>query len=48
MQLHFGLGWSNTADLAEICWLSGLVERFESVQGDRFLTAKEGMGLSEQ
>ena len=48
MRLHFGIGESDTADLVEIRWPSGLIERFENVEGDRFLTAKEGMGLTEQ
>ena len=48
MRLHFGIGESDTADLVEIRWPSGLIERFENVEGDRFLTVKEGMGLTEQ
>lgn len=48
MRLHFGLGQSDMADLVEIRWPSGFVERFENVRGNRFLTATEGMGLREQ
>lgn len=48
MRLHFGIGQSDTAELVDIRWPSGLEERFENVQGNRFLTAMEGMGLSEQ
>ena len=46
MRLHFGLGDSTKADLVEIRWPSNLVEKFKDVQGDRFLVAKEGEGLS--
>ncbi|HIE28662.1 TPA: CRTAC1 family protein [Candidatus Poribacteria bacterium] len=47
MRLHFGLGKATVADLVEIRWPSGLVERFEGVKANRFLKAKEGEKLSE-
>jgi len=47
VRLHFGLGKAEKADLVEIRWPSGLIERFESVKANRFLIAKEGVGLSE-
>lgn len=46
MRLHFGLGQSTAAELVEIRWPSGLVERFKNVEGNRFLMATEGEGLS--
>jgi hypothetical protein len=45
MRLHFGLGQAVLADLVEIRWPSGLVERFEGVKANQFLIAKEGEGL---
>ena len=48
MRLHFGLGKSEQADLVEIRWPSGLVERFEGVKANQFLSAKEGVGLIKQ
>jgi hypothetical protein len=47
MRLHFGLGEAKKADLVEIRWPGGLVERFENVNANQFLMAKEGEGLSE-
>jgi len=47
MRLHFGLGEASVATLVEIQWPSGLIERFENVQADRFLRAVEGNGLAE-
>ncbi|MBI1929660.1 CRTAC1 family protein [Candidatus Poribacteria bacterium] len=46
MRLHFGLGDASVADLVEIRWPSGTVERFEGVKADQFLKAKEGEGLT--
>ncbi|MBM3238040.1 CRTAC1 family protein [Candidatus Poribacteria bacterium] len=45
MRLHFGLGEATSADLVEIRWPSGLVERFEGVKANQFLKAKENEGL---
>ncbi|MFQ6040554.1 MAG: CRTAC1 family protein [Candidatus Poribacteria bacterium] len=47
MRLHFGLGEATVADLVEIRWSSGLVNRFEGVKANRFLKAKEGEKLIE-
>ena len=44
MRLHFGLGEASEADLVEIRWPSGLVERFEGVKANQFLKAIEGEG----
>ena len=44
MRLHFGLGEASQADLVEIRWPSGLVERFEGVKANQILKAKEGDG----
>ena len=41
-RLHFGIGSAVEVDSLLIRWPSGLVERFESVQADRFLTVREG------
>ena len=41
-RLHFGIGSVVEVDSLLIRWPSGLVERFESVQADRFLTVREG------
>jgi len=46
MRIHFGLGQAAQADLVEIRWPSGLVERFKKVKANQFLRAKEGEGLS--
>ena len=44
MRLHFGLGETSQADMVEIRWPSGLVERFESVKANQILKAIEGEG----
>jgi len=41
-RLHFGLGKARTVDSLEIRWPSGLVQRFEGLDGDRFLVIEEG------
>ena len=45
MRLHFGLGQASVADLVEIRWPSGLIQRFEAVKADQFLRAREGEAL---
>jgi enediyne biosynthesis protein E4 len=42
MRLHFGLGKASVAELVEIRWHSGLVERFEGIAANRFLRVREG------
>jgi hypothetical protein len=44
LRIHFGLGKAERADLVEIRWPSGLVERFSNVPVNRFLTIREGQG----
>jgi len=45
MRIHFGLAQAAQADLVEMRWPSGLVERFKGVKANQFLRAKEGQGL---
>jgi hypothetical protein len=39
--LHFGLGACAAADLVEIHWPSGIVQKLTHVAGDRILTVQE-------
>jgi enediyne biosynthesis protein E4 len=39
--VHFGLGGEKTANLIEIRWPSGTVQKLENVTGDRVLAVKE-------
>lgn len=41
-RLHFGLGKARQADLIEVRWPSGLVQRFENVAGGEFFVITEG------
>ena len=43
-RIFFGLGSQAKADLVEILWPSGTVDRLEGVSADQFLTVKEGAG----
>ncbi len=43
-RIFFGLGNQSKADLVEILWPSGTVDRLEEVSADQFLTVKEGAG----
>jgi len=43
-RIFFGLGSQAKADLVEILWPSGTVDRLEDVSADQFLTVKEGAG----
>ena len=43
-RIFFGLGSQAKADLVEILWPSGTVDRLEEVSADQFLTVKEGAG----
>ena len=38
---HFGLGPSKKAQVVDITWPSGTVQRLEAVAGDQILTVKE-------
>jgi hypothetical protein len=42
--VHFGLGEESIAELIEIRWPSGMVQRLPNVAGDRVLTVKEPAG----
>jgi hypothetical protein len=42
--VHFGLGAEPTAELVEIRWPSGIVQRLRNVAGDRVLSVKEFPG----
>ena len=43
-RIFFGLGNQSKADLVEILWPSGTVDRLEEVSADQFLPVKEGAG----
>lgn len=45
LRVHFGLGTSTSADLIEVRWPSGVVDRIRNATGDRILRIKEGAGL---
>src|SRR5579863_143457 len=47
-RLHFGLGTATTANSIEIRWPSGLVQRLESVSGNRIVKIREGAGIVEK
>jgi hypothetical protein len=42
LRLHFGLGIAASADLVEIRWPSGIVERLEGIKANQFLKIVEG------
>jgi len=42
LRLHFGLGTARKAELIEIHWPSGLVERYRDKEADQILTVQEG------
>lgn len=44
-RLHFGLGKSDTVDLLEVNWPSGLIERFEDLATNQLVVVKEGKGI---
>ena len=44
-RLHFGLGLAKQADLVEIRWPSGKIERIRDVAGDCVTYIKEGAGI---
>ncbi len=43
-RIFFGLGSQAKADVVEIVWPSGTVDRLDDVAADQFLTVKEGVG----
>ena len=45
LRVHFGLGKSDTVDLLEVIWPSGLVERFENLSVNRVVIVQEGSGI---
>jgi enediyne biosynthesis protein E4 len=40
--VHFGLGKDDRAEVVEITWPSGVVQRMENVAGDRYVEVREG------
>jgi len=42
LRLHFGLGAARAADLVEVRWPSGAVDRLRDVAGRRLVTVREG------
>lgn len=44
LRLHFGLGKSADADLLEVIWPSGVVDRIRSVKADQIIYVQEGRG----
>jgi hypothetical protein len=44
-RIHFGLGARTKADLLEITWPSGQVDRLTNVPINQVITAKEGAGI---
>jgi enediyne biosynthesis protein E4 len=44
-RLHFGLGRMKQADLVEVRWPSGLIERFEHVEANQLIHLEEGRGM---
>jgi hypothetical protein len=48
IRLHFGLGNADAVDEIQIRWPSGLVERVDKLEVDRFYEAREGSGIREE
>ena len=44
MRLHFGLGEATEAVVVEVRWPSGVVDRFNGVNANKFLQVTEGEG----
>lgn len=44
-RLHFGLGRAAQADLVEVRWPSGLVERFPKIEANQLIYIQEGQGI---
>src|SRR5439155_24434107 len=45
LRIHFGLGRAKQADLLEISWPSGRLERLKGVAANQILTIQEGQTL---
>ena len=45
LRLHFGMGSVPKADIIEIRWPSGIVDRIENVETNQLVWLKEGMGV---
>jgi len=43
-RVHFGLGLSQAADLVEITWPSGIVDRLRHIDANQVVTVREGEG----
>jgi hypothetical protein len=46
IRVHFGLGSTDKIDFVQVRWLSGLLERFESLPVDTIHVLKEGTGTA--
>jgi hypothetical protein len=46
MRVHFGLGSASRAEVVEVRWPSGLVERFENLVVDGIRVLREGSGIA--
>lgn len=46
LRIHFGLGDHSTADLIEVRWPSGAIDRFHNVAADQFIGVTEGGKLT--
>ena len=47
MRVSFGLGHRTRADVVEIRWPGGGMERFQGVDANQFLTVVEGRGVEQ-
>jgi hypothetical protein len=45
MRLHFGLGANQEADLVEVQWPSGVVDRLSHVSANQIIVVQEGKGI---
>ena len=46
LRQHFGLGAVGKVDQVEVRWPGGTVERVGGVEGDQFITVREGHGIT--
>jgi hypothetical protein len=48
LRIHFGLGTASRADLIEVHWPSGVIDRLRDVPGDRIVRVREGSAAVRQ